>query len=278
VSRWPVAQRALRDLRWPVVWYGLGLGAYAALMVWTFPAIEDSLRKIELPPELLKFFGGDVTDLARPSSYLATRYQSFAPLVLSIYAVVASTGLLAGDEDRGSLDSVLAQPISRVRVARERMTAFLAGAVAICVLTSLGWVASVPFVDLHGDVTLTTLVLATFSTIPMVAMFGALGFLVGALAPSRGTAAGILTAAAIASYLGASLARIAPPLEWVQYVTPYYYADADRVLTTGPAWSHVLVLCLLSILLAVVASLAFRGREVGVRTWQPLAWLAGFRR
>ena len=60
----------------------------------------------------------------------------------------------------------------------------------------------------------------------------------------------------------------------VQYVTPYYYSDADRVLTAGPDWWHVVLLGVLAAVLALVASLAFRGREVGVHTWQPLAWLA----
>src|SRR5687768_7334517 len=69
MSVWPVARRAMRDLRWTIVWYGLGLGAYAALTVWTYPALEESLSKIDLPDELLKFFGGEVANLARPSSY-----------------------------------------------------------------------------------------------------------------------------------------------------------------------------------------------------------------
>jgi ABC-2 type transport system permease protein len=278
MNTWPVARRALRDLRWTVLWYGAGLGLYAALTVWTFPAIESSLRRIELPPELLKFFGGNVGNLARPSSYLSTRYQSFAPLVLSIYAVVASTGLLSGEEGRGSLDGVLAQPISRTRVALESMTAFLFGALVICVIILIGWFASVPFVDLHGDITLLTLVFATFSMMPMVALFGALGFLCGAITPSRGIAAGILTGVAVASYLGASFARIAAPLEWLQYITPYYYADSDVVLTTGVVGWHVAVLIAVTLMLAVFATLSFRGREIGVRTWQPLAWIAGFRR
>lgn len=80
------------------------------MMVWLYPSFEDTLQQLDYPEEYLKFFGAG-GDLSRPSNFLATEFWSFAPIVFVIYAVVTSTGLLAGDEGYGSLEAVLAQPV-----------------------------------------------------------------------------------------------------------------------------------------------------------------------
>ncbi|MGE0135842.1 MAG: ABC transporter permease subunit [Dehalococcoidia bacterium] len=270
----PVLRRALVELRWQVVWYGVGLGAYASLMVWLFPSFEDTLQQVDYPEEYLKFFGG-TGDLSQPSNFLATEVWSFAPIIFVIYAIVASTGLLAGDEGHGSLDAVLAQPVSRTRVLLEKAGAFVLGALAIDVLICAAWATAVPFVDLHGDLTLLEVWGATVAMLPLVWFYGALGFLAGALAPSRGLAAGALTVLAVAAYLVASFARVIQPIEWLQYLSPYYYADTARVLTDGVVWWHTALLLGGAVLAVALAALSFRGREIGAHVWQPFAWAAG---
>jgi ABC-2 type transport system permease protein len=261
-------RRALWELRWQVLWYGLGLGLFGSLAVWAYPAFEDVLKESDYPQEYLDFFGGS-GPLSQPTTYLTTQYQSFAPIVLVIFAVVASTGMVAGEEGRGALETVLAQPIARSRYMMEKAAAFVLASIAICLVVGVLWLTSMPFVDLHGDVTLGELWAGTASMLPLVWCFGALGFLVGAVAPSRGQAAGILTVVAIAAFLLASFARTVAPIEWMQYASPYYYSDAYTVLGTGIVWWHVLVLAGAAVMAAGLAVLSFAGREIGAGVWQP---------
>jgi len=271
MSEFPIARRSLWELRWQVIWYGLGVGLYGASVVWLFPSFEETLRSVEYPREFLEFFGA-AGDLSRPTAFLTTEYQSFAPIVLVIYAVVASTGLVAGEEGRGTLESLLAQPVSRTRLILEKVGAFLTGAVLICLIVGAMWLLSIPFVDLHGDLTLVDAWAGTASMLPLICCFGGLGFLLGAIAPSRGLAAGILTVIAVAAFLLASFARVAGPIEWTQYLSPYYYADTDTVLDEGVVWWHALLLLGAGGLATVFAVLSFRGREIGAGVWQPMAW------
>lgn len=271
--RFPVFRRSLYDLRWLIVSFGVGLALYGASMVWLFPTFEGYLADVaaNYPREVLDFFGGgEITD---PAGFMTLEYQSFAVLILVIYAVVASTGQLAGEEGRGSLESLLAQPISRTRLFAEKAAAFVAGALLICAIVSVGWLLSVPFVDLHGKLTLLELAGATFGSLPVVLLFGALGFWLGAIAPTRGAAAGILAAGAVASYLAASIAQAVAPVEALQYVSPYYYSDAARWLIDGPVWWHQLGLLLVAAVVFALAVRSFAGREVGVGVWQPRAFV-----
>jgi ABC-2 type transport system permease protein len=240
-------------------------------MVWLFPAFEETLQTVEYPDEFLEFFGS-TGDLSRPTAFITAEYQSFAPIVLVIYAIVASTGLVAGEEAHGSLESVLAQPLSRTRFMLEKIAAFGIGAAIIVLTVAAAWLTSVPFIDLHGDLTLPELWQGTLSMLPLVCFFGGAGFLLGAIAPTRGAATGILTVFAVAAFLVASFARVIDAIDGLRYLSPYYYADTDTVLDQGIVWWHAGVLLCGGLAALALAVVAFRGREIGAGVWQPLAW------
>ncbi|MEX1022831.1 MAG: ABC transporter permease subunit [Dehalococcoidia bacterium] len=271
-----ITGRTLRDIRWHVVWYGLGLALYAALMVWLFPTFREVVADAEYPDELLAFFGTE-GDLTEPANFLTTEFFSFAPVIFMIYGVVVGTGLLAGDEGRGRLESLLAQPVTRTTLFVSRVLALVGGSVAICALIVVGWLASAPFVDLGPSVTTVELAAATFLLLPIVWCFAALALLLSAVAPSRGMAAGIMTGIAIASYLLSSFAMTVEPIEWTRFLSPYYYSDGTRLLTEGAVWWHQALLLAATGLVGGLAVLAFNGREIGGGTWQPRAIARGWR-
>lgn len=274
---WPIARVTLRGLRWQIGWYGGGLGVYAAFMVWLFPVFQDALGVMasEYPPEIMAFFGAS-GDLANPRVFIQVEYFSFVPVILVIYSVVAGTGLFAGDEGRGTLEPLLAQPVSRTSVFVSRTAALAGGLGLILAVNSLGWLASVPFVDL-GDVGITAFLGATFAPLPLVAAFAGMSILLAAIAPARGTAAGIAAAIAIVAYLLSSLALAIEAISWMRWVSPYYYSDSHRILTEGLVWWHQAVLVGLASATLTVAWLAFRGREIGAGVWQPGAIARGWR-
>ena len=268
----PVALRTWKDLRWQIFWFGVGLALYGASIVLIFPQFEDYLKEVAetYPEEILNFFGGG--DITSPEGFLTLEYYSFAVLILVIFALVVSTGALAGEESRGTAETLLSQPLRRSRVMIEKGVAVLAASVTVCLVVCIGWLVSVPFIDLD-DLGLLDLVGATFGMLPIAMAFGALGFLLGAVAPSRGFAAGILVALAVLSYLVASIADVVEPIEWMKFASPYYYSDATRWLIHGPIWWHQLLLLGSAGIFFALAVRAFEGREIGSERWQPEALL-----
>ena len=87
----PILWRTLRDLRWHIAGYGIGLGIYAAMLVLIFPAFEEVLADLELPAAYEALYGDAASDLTRPSNFFSLEFFSWAPLILSIYAAVVST-------------------------------------------------------------------------------------------------------------------------------------------------------------------------------------------
>jgi ABC-2 type transport system ATP-binding protein len=78
-----------------------------------------------LPSELMMFIGG-VDRVFSPAGFLDTRFFSMMPLLLGVFAVIIGSGLIAGDEENGTLDLILAHPVRRFDLIIGRWLAFCA--------------------------------------------------------------------------------------------------------------------------------------------------------
>ena len=79
---------------------------------------------------------------------------------------------------------------------------------------------------------------------------------------------------AAASYVLNITAGLAESLAWLRFFSPYYYSDAQRVLTEGPVWQHQALLLVAAAACVALALAAFERREIGVGR-SPLAALLG---
>ena len=116
-SRWPILERALADRRRSLIGWGLGIGAYVALIVAFWPSIRGSSeisKAIENYPDAMKeFFGGAAAfDYTRPGGFLNTQLFSLVlPLLITIFAIGYGASALAGDQHADQLDLELALPL-----------------------------------------------------------------------------------------------------------------------------------------------------------------------
>ena len=254
-------REALRELRWQILVYGVGIAAWAALAVWLFPHLEGLL---EAPAGTLAYrvlFGEAGESFAGARSYLTLQFFAWMPVITASYAIVASTGLLAREERPRE------RPLTRRRLLLERTVALAIGAVLICALGALGFAVSAPFVRL-GDVTLRELVVATFNLAPLMLACAGLGLVVAAVSPTRGVAARLVALETIVVYFANTLSSLADWLEPLRYLSPFFYADVSVALNDGiEAW-HVAVLLGAFALLTALAVRAFEARELDAARWQ----------
>ncbi len=123
--------KTLRDARRAIAWWSLGLVAMTALMVAVYPSVRDNpeLNKMvdDYPDAFKAFFGlGENVDYTSAVGYLNSELFSFmVPLLLLIAAIGAGARATAGEEERGTLDLLLANPISRRRLVLDKLAALL---------------------------------------------------------------------------------------------------------------------------------------------------------
>jgi len=144
-----VAARFERDQRRATLAWVAGIVAVMVVTAAFWPSIEgtDSFDDVieDLPANLQALIGAkDGVSLGTPAGYLNARvFATVLPVLLTVYGIGRGAGAVAGSEEDGTLELILANPVSRARVAAERGLAIAVllvtlGAVAFLALLSVG--------------------------------------------------------------------------------------------------------------------------------------------
>jgi ABC-2 type transport system permease protein len=263
-----IAAKTVRESVRGLVWWSIGLVGLAALMLAFYPSIRDnpSLNElVENYPEALKGFVsfGGTFDYTTGAGYLGSELFSFmVPLLLLVAAIGAGARAIAGEEESGTLDLLLANPVSRRRVVVEKLGALVA---ELVVLGAALWVAlwvGGQVVDL--GVSAANLGAATVSASLLALLFGCVALLVGSASGHRGRAIGVASAIAVAAYFLNALAPLADALEPFQRFSPYYWYAAGDPLRSGLDLGRLGVLVAVTAVVAALAPLAFDRRDIAV--------------
>ena len=186
---------------------------------------------------------------------------SMLPLIFGIFAVIAGSGLLAGDEEGGRLDLMLAYHVSRSAFLWGRVLAFVGATIAILVI---GWLG---FCVLLGrsalDVTWGEMALPFLSLLAQALIYGALALLLASLLPSRGLAATVAGMVLATSYMLSSLSALDASLASVAQLLPYEYYQSGEALD-GLNLTWFLGLLAVSALFVLLAWWRFEKRDIRV--------------
>ena len=159
--------KSLRDERWAMVWWALGLSLLAALVIAFFPSIrgnDDFNRLMESYPENLKALFGftELTDITSAVGFLNAELFAFmAPLLFVIHGVVLGSGSIAGEEGRGTLEILLTEPITRGTLVAQKFAAMITATVVLALVLWIVLVIGALAIDM--DVSALRLAATTFS-------------------------------------------------------------------------------------------------------------------
>jgi len=262
-----LAARSLADHRRSLVAWVVGVGLYVALIVVVWPSIRDSAQLTkafsDYPDTLKELFGGEASfDFATSAGYLnAELFSLMYPLFLAVFAIAFASTTLAGEEERGVLDLVLAYPVRRTRVVTEKAVALL---VALAVLAAAsGVVMYLVGLAVDLDTGLGNLAAAVVGSALVGAVVGAVTLCVGAWRGSRAAAIGAGAAVFGAGYLLQVLSAFVDALDAVRWVSPMYLANRQTPIRAGWPWPEYAVLAVVTGLLILVARVCFSRRDLG---------------
>jgi ABC-2 type transport system permease protein len=242
----------------------LGLAALVALNVAFYPSVRDdqalSDYAKDLPESVRALFAGGEFDIASPAGYLNSQiFALTAPLVLLVFAIGAGSGAVAGEEERGTLDLLLAHPVRRRDYVLQRFAA-LAALVAALVVVLLATVAiGSRLVDL--EIGFGRLVAASTSVGLLSLLFAAIALAAGAIRPGRARAIAIASGAAVVSWIFDGLAQSVDALGSWRPLSPYYHALGQNPLREGVPWSGWMLLLVVTAVGAALAAVGLERRD-----------------
>ena len=263
-----VFRKTIWDRRRGFGWWALGMAAITGITVAFWPTLQrDSEALVELmeglPEGMLNLFGASeaVEFLTGPGFVNSRVYASVGSFIAIFFAISMGTASIAGEEDKGTMDLLLANPIPRDRVVWQ---AFAAQATLTSVLATLVWalllVAS-PMLDV--GLSFTGVTAASVGMVLLALSFGSLALMIGALTGRRSVTIGVASGATIATFFINGLAPLVDSIEWTQQLTPFYWLLGHNPLANGFRW-QLLVLAGSIALFFAIAMWGFRRRDVTV--------------
>ena len=261
-----------------ILGWGLPLalvGGYLVLFYDTFSDQQAQLTQLisQYPPELMAAFGG-MGDMFTPNGYINVEFFSYMPLIIGIYIILSGSGLLVGDEENGTLDLVLAHPVSRTTVFWGRLLSFMVTILAILFITWLGFVIAIP--NTRMEITPPDIALPFLSLFALLALFGMLALLLSMLLPSRRLAAMVSGLLLVASFFITTLARLDENLENLAQLSPLNYYQGGLALLEME-WGWLAGLLGGALLFTLLAWWRFQRRDIrvaGEGGWQLAFWKA----
>lgn len=263
-----VFRHALARSRGQIIGWGIAIFLLGLLLIPFYDTIvEQQDQLLELlsayPPELMAFFG-DVKTSFTPAGYLNLEMFSYIPLILGVFAILGGSGLVVSDEENGTLDLLLAHPVSRTAMFVGRLLAFVVTTIGILVFGWLGIVipmgASAAFAS---EIGLGEAILPFLSLFAILMLFGGLALLLSMVLPSRRLAATLAGFVLVASFFVTSLARIIADLKTAADFSPLsYYQGGDALDGLNVGWFFALLA--MSAIFMAAAWWRFQRRDIRV--------------
>lgn len=260
-----VFERVLHEQRRALYGWSLGLGALALLEIAMYPTVRSNPTFAKLgesyPEALRSLF--NISDFTSGTGYLRTElFSVIVPMLVVVVGVLWGGDAIAGEEERGTIDLLLANPVSRRRVLLEKWAALLAGILAVCAALSLGLAIGIPATGMHAG--FVAVAAAIVATALLGALFATVALALSAATGRRGLARGVTTALAVAAYLVSSLADLVSWLKPLRPLSPWYHALGIDPLKVGFAPVHLLVLAGLTAVFLLAGIAAFDRRDLAV--------------
>jgi ABC-2 type transport system permease protein len=244
----------------------------SATFVWMYVAFYPSIAKESetlkeafkaYPQELFQAFNIEIeTFISSFEGFIAAEHFSIIwPIVLAILIISYASASIAGEIDKGTIDLLLAQPISRLKIF---LAKYFSGLFLITTFILLSNFSVVPFALLHN----VDLRIQNYLTISVLGFFFALAILgicilVSSFSSSRGRPAAVTGGVLIVMYALNIFSTFQESVEFLKYASFFHYFDYKTAVVDNQInLLNLLVLSTVGVVTAVIAAIIFIKRDI----------------
>ena len=246
--------------------WGFGLILFGALYISIAPGLFEQI-KILKDLSIYELVG---MQLGSIEGYMASVVLVYVPILLGIYCIIVSTSTLVGEEDNGTLELIVAMPLSRWQILTAKAMALCVVALFIMIIASIGnaFILAVMKINTPINVTPFGLFTALISSLPLALGLIMIGLFLGAILPNRRLSATVMTIFFIASFFGENITGMVKSLEPIKYFSLFnYYNTTETIFTDGAKLSDTIILLGVAAVFYVLALIFFKRRNITVGAW-----------
>jgi beta-exotoxin I transport system permease protein len=229
-----VFTKSLRDQRWALLGWSIGM----VLLVLVECAVWPTMRDMPNLDELLEGYPDAMKDLfdldamSTATGFLnAELFTLMLPMLFIIFAVSRGARMIAGEEERGTLDAVLVTRVSCTTLVLQKAAAL---ATSVAVLAVVLFVVTLGLSPVFGMGLRPSAVATGALAMALLGLeFGFVALAVGAVTGRRGVALGVGGSLAVAGYVLYALGQIVDSFKPWQPLSPFHQTVADGPLGGG---------------------------------------------
>jgi ABC-2 type transport system permease protein len=218
------------------------LFAFAWIYVWLITKIElPALAKFLMIglKDLERLSGVPFIEVATPEGRIALAFVD--PLVhlgVTVWAIARGSDAVSGELERGTMEMLLAQPVSRLSVYVSKAVVSIVGLILICVALWCGMAVGIMVIVEETDRVWPALyVPPTINVFGLGLAFAGIGALVSSFDRYRWRTIGIMGAFYAVAVLFKVIARMAPGWEALGRLSVFWPFEPQRMVTAnGDAW------------------------------------------
>ena len=244
-----------------LVWAAV-LGGLMAVCVGLYPSFAGSMDDVSaLFAGMGGFsaaFGLDKLQFGSVLGFYGTECGNILGLGGAFFAALTGMGLLAGEEGGHTAEFLLTHPVSRKRVAGEKLAALTVMLLllnAICFACGAGGVLAIGAEADWGD-------LLRYHAALLLMQLEVGGVCFGLSSLLRRSSYGLAMGLAAGLYFLGLLINLDADMAFLRFVTPYYYADAARVFGGDPLLAPILTGCALGVLGAGLGLMRYGRKDI----------------
>ncbi len=240
---------------------GIGWGSLFPIF---YSAFSDALRSLAnagtIPKELFNFGSGSLFTL--PGALTLGLEHPISLAMLGVFAVGATTGAIAGERQRGTLEVLLARPVSR-------RTLYIT--VAVALLTVIGLVLAAILAGMAiGAATQGLLDQIDLGELPLVfanglllwGAFAAFGLATSVSFDRTGPALGLTMAYVLVNYFLEIFGSLLTDAAWTQKYSLFHHFQPGKILTGKADALDFIILAVAVVIPVVYALIVFPRRDL----------------
>lgn len=213
-----------------------------------------------IPKQFTNFGGGDVFSLA--GSIALGYVHPIAIILVSIFAIGFATSAIAGERQRGTLEVVLARPISRRSLYLTELGAVLVFIAIVLAAASLGTVIGSALSGVLGELSVERLPMLWLNGLLLWGAFAAIGLAASVSFDRLTPALGLTLAIVIVMYFLEILGSLWPDAKGLQPYSLFHYLASRDVLSGTVDLFGLGLLALVGAIAIGVALVVFPRRDL----------------
>ncbi|MCL5407099.1 MAG: ABC transporter permease [Patescibacteria group bacterium] len=262
-----IFSRAIKDRRIIILIYCLAGVAFLWMYIALFPAFKDQSASMEqllknYPESFLKAFNVDIKSFTTLEGYLATEQFSFMWPLLAIFMTVGfAAASFAGEIESGTIEILLAQPLSRARLFIGR---YLAGLAMFIVFVFFSIFAALPISAIyHINFKAENFVMVAILAFLFGLAIYSIAMFLSALFSDKGKVFFITGGLLVVMYVLNILSALKENLADLKYLSFFYYFNPNKALIYKEidSWSYVVFLGL-AFIFTILGLIIFRKRDI----------------